>query len=204
MVKHLPHISIEKYAAYLDGNLPDEEMQQMKAFIDNDSEMQAVLEADGNIGDDFDLDLIDNEPVPFDMELPSIELPTLDLYSPIEQSGFIDEIFSPAGDRFGDEMGSILDDGANHHGFLDETDDMNSNFGIEDDPLDLAASEDLIGLAPDTPYDWTIHDGDYGFLELGLPPIINESDLIDAGGMTTNSFEMEDTGNWTDSFDSYN
>ena len=108
MVKHLPHISIEKYAAYLDGNLPDEEMQQMKAFIDNDAEMQAVLEADGIIGADFDLDLIDNEPIPFDMELPSIELPTLDLYSPIEQNGFLDEIFSPVGDRFGEEMGSII------------------------------------------------------------------------------------------------
>ena len=33
MVKHLPHISIEKYAAYLDGNLPDEEMKQIRMQI---------------------------------------------------------------------------------------------------------------------------------------------------------------------------
>lgn len=30
-------------------------------------------------------------------------------------------------------------------------------------------------------YDWSIHDGDYGFLELGLPPIITEDSLGFAG-----------------------
>jgi len=102
MVEHLPHISIEKYAAYLDCNLPDEEMQQMKAFIDNDADMQAVLETDSNIGGDLDLDLLENESVSFEMDLPSIELPTLDLYSTLEQNDIIDEIFSLDGDRFGE------------------------------------------------------------------------------------------------------
>ncbi len=188
MNKHLPHISIEKYAAYLDGNLPDEEMRQTKAFIDNDSEMQAVLEEDSSIGADFDLDMLDNEPIPFDLELPSIELPTLDLYSPIEQHGFIDEIFSPVSDRFGDEMGSIMDEGVNHHELLNDNDDMNGSFDIDNNPIDMMTYEDVCGLTSETTYDWGIHDGDYGYLELGLPPIITQDDLIN-NELTTSSFD---------------
>jgi len=142
MDKQLPHISIEKYAAYLDGNLPDEEMQQMKAFINNDSEMQAVLEEDSSIGADFDLDMLDNEPIPFDLELPSIELPTLDLYSPIEQHGFIDEIFSPFSDRFGEEMGSIMDE-IDQDVFSTGNDFMESSFEIEDPTENTEISEQI-------------------------------------------------------------
>lgn len=109
MVKHLPHISIEKYAAYLDGNLPDEEMKQMKAFIDNDADMQAVLEAESNIESNPDLDLLENEPVPFDMDLDSIELPSLDAGLIFEQNDFINDFFSLGSDRFFDETGSIID-----------------------------------------------------------------------------------------------
>ena len=179
MVKHLPHISIEKYAAYLDGNLPDEEMQQMKAFIDTDADMQAVLEADSSIGADVDLDLLENEPVSFEMDLPSIELPSLDTASPFEDNSIIEDFFSLDSDRSWEEMSSIMNDGANHHGFLDETGDMNGNLDIEDNPLHLAASENEDGVIHDTPYDWSIHDGDYGFWEMGLPPIVTPEDLID-------------------------
>ena len=188
MVKHLPHISIEKYAAYLDDNLPDEEMKQMKAFIDNDADMQAVLEADSNIGADLDLDLLENEPISFGMDLPSIELPSLDAASPFEDNSIIEDFFSLDSDRSWEEMSSILNDGANHHGFLDETDDMNSNFGTEDDSLNLTASENEDGAIHDTPYDWGIHDGDYGFLEMGLPPITTQDDLTN-NELTTPSFD---------------
>lgn len=107
MVKHLPHISIEKYAAYLDGNLPDEEMQQMKAFIDTDADMQAVLEADSIIGGN--LDLLENEPIPYDMDLDSIELPSLDNGLIFERNDFINDFFSLGSDRFFDEAESIID-----------------------------------------------------------------------------------------------
>ena len=110
MVKHLPHISIEKYAAYLDGNLPDEEMKQMKTFIDTDADMQAVLEADSNIGADLDLDLLENEPIPFDFELASIKLPTLNTGLALEQNVFFDELFSSDSDRYGEEMVSIINE----------------------------------------------------------------------------------------------
>lgn len=177
MVKHLPHISIEKYAAYLDGNLPDEEMQQMKVFIDTDADMQAVLEADNNIGGDLDLDLLENESVSFEMDLPSIELPSLDAASPFEENSLADDYFSLDGDRFWEEMSSIMNDGETHQRLMDETGEMNSNLGIGNDQLDMAASENAHEIMPDTPYDWGIHDGDYGYLELGLPPIITQDDI---------------------------
>ena len=85
-------------------------MQQMKVFIDNDADMQAVLEADGNIGDILDLDLLENEPIPFDCELASIKLPTLDAGMALEQNSFMDELFSSDGDRFGEEMVSLINE----------------------------------------------------------------------------------------------
>ena len=177
MVKHLPHISIEKYAAYLDGNLPDEEMQEMKAFVDTDADMQAVLEADSNI--EADLYLPENDSIPYEMDLQSIELPSLDAGLPFEENSVIEDFFSLEDDRSWEEMSSILNDGANHHGFLDETGDMNGNLDIEDSPLNLAANENEDGDIHDAPYDWSIHDGDYGFWEMGLPPIVTPEDLID-------------------------
>lgn len=179
MAKHLPHISIEKYAAYLDGNLPDEEMKQMKAFIDSDSDMQAVLEADSNIGADLDLDLPENEPAPFEMVLPSVELPSIDAVSPFEDNSIIEDFFSLDGDRSWEELGSIMIDEINHHELMDETGDMNGNLDIEDSPLNLAANENEDGDIHDAPYDWSIHDGDYGFWEMGLPPIVTPEGLID-------------------------
>lgn len=177
MPKHLPHISIEKYAAYLDGNLPDEEMQQMDAFIQNDPEMQAFVEAGNYIDAISETALLEDEPVPFEIELPTIELPSIDTELPFEPNSYIDDFFPIDSGRFEEEMGSIMDDDVSHHEFLDETSHMNGNFGIEDNPIGLAASEDEGEVMPDATYDWGIHDGDYGYLELGLPPIITQDDI---------------------------
>lgn len=37
-------VSIEKFAAYLDGNLPDDEMQRVETVIENDEGMQGVMD----------------------------------------------------------------------------------------------------------------------------------------------------------------
>lgn len=105
MHKRLPNISIEKYAAYLDGNLPDEEMQQIESFIENDSDMQAFLEVDESIDTDSYIDYLDNEHIPSEINLHSLELPSLDTRLSIEQKSFIDEIFSLDGDRFLEKQG---------------------------------------------------------------------------------------------------
>jgi hypothetical protein len=146
------------------------------------------LEADSNIGGDLDLDLLENEPVSFEMDLPPIELPSLDAASPFEDNSIIEDFFSFDGDRSWEEMSSILNDDASHHGFFDEADDMNGNLGIEDNPFNLAANENDDGVMHDTPYDWSIHDGDYGFLEMGLPSITTQDDLTN-NELTTPSFD---------------
>lgn len=114
MVKHLPHISIEKYAAYLDGNLPEEEMQQMKAFIDTDADMQAVLEVDNSINSLFEpLSLDENlldELIEHSFVLPDIGSGT---YDEKDQS-FVD-FFHDAVDRFIDRFPSMSLDNTNIH-----------------------------------------------------------------------------------------
>ena len=37
-------VSIEEFAAYLDGNLSDDEMQRIDSVIENDESMQGVME----------------------------------------------------------------------------------------------------------------------------------------------------------------
>lgn len=37
-------VSIEEFAAYLDGNLSDDEMQRVSSVIENDEEMQGVMD----------------------------------------------------------------------------------------------------------------------------------------------------------------
>ena len=128
MVKHLPHISIEKYAAYLDGNLPDEEIQQIEAYISSDSYMQAVLEADSRIGIDIADDLLQNEDIPSDIGLDSIELPSIDMDLSFEQNSFINDFFSLDGDRFDEEMGSIIEEINKTHNTMSNK--FNYNFSL--------------------------------------------------------------------------
>ena len=109
MPKHLPNISIEKYAAYLDGNLPDEEMRQIDAFIENDSDMKAFVEADHIIEENNDMDWIDDDLQPFDM-LSAFELPNIDFGLAFEHDLFVDKNYSDVGDRFNANIESILDE----------------------------------------------------------------------------------------------
>lgn len=38
-------VSIEEFAAYMDGNLSDDEMQRVSSVIDNDEMMQGVMDS---------------------------------------------------------------------------------------------------------------------------------------------------------------
>lgn len=68
-------LSIEKFAAFLDGNLTDSEMQQFTQLVEHDQMVQSMMEASGNIATSYD----DN-----DLQLPSeindsdFEIPDLD------------------------------------------------------------------------------------------------------------------------------
>lgn len=109
MVKHLPNISIEKYAAYLDGNLPDDEMHQIDAFIENDSDMKAFVEADSKIEENNDMDWIDDDLQPFDM-LSAIELPNIDSDLGIEHNINTNNFLLDVSDRIEDEIESITNE----------------------------------------------------------------------------------------------
>lgn len=84
MNKHFnPAISEEKFAAWLDGMLQQDEMDEVGALIGNDSDMQSVL-ASANMLEDsllysdnyLQLDLLSSPSPLVDFELPELNLPT--------------------------------------------------------------------------------------------------------------------------------
>lgn len=158
MSKHLPHINLEKYAAYLDGNLPDDEMRQMEAFIHNDPAMKAFVEEESFIDAISNAHLYDNGPITEEIDLSSIGLPSLDGESPFESNGFVDVFFQLNDDRFDEEMGSLINDGVNHRGLLYDANCMNDSCEVEDGYLGFAANEGSINLSPESPHDWSPND----------------------------------------------
>lgn len=159
MVKHLPHISIEKYAAYLDGNLPDEEMIQIEAFIEKDTDMQAFLKADDNIDSNFDLDLFDSDSISLDETLASLELPSLDTVT-FEQNGSIEDFFSSEGDRPFSKIESIFE--TMQDGFPVKSDYMDDNSEIEG----VTAGEEI---SEHIPFDLGIDPTELPSFEEGSP-----------------------------------
>lgn len=55
----------------------------------------------------------------------------------------------------------------------------------------LSESLDLISdtVTFGTNFDWDLHKGDYGFWELGLPPVISEEDFVPNDMVTVEDFE---------------
>lgn len=55
----------------------------------------------------------------------------------------------------------------------------------------LSESLDLISdtVTFGTNFDWELHKGDYGFWELGLPPVISEEDFVPNDMVTVEDFE---------------
>ena len=88
MYKHsLP--SIEKFAAYLDGNLPQDEMQQMSQLIENDMTLHQLLDASTAVDDTIagfaDMDLqLPQEISGSDFELPDVN--NIDFFSLVDDS----------------------------------------------------------------------------------------------------------------------
>ena len=167
MPKHLPNISVEKYAAYLDGNLPDEEMRQIDAFIENDSDMKAFVEADHIIDENNDMDWIDDHLQPFDM-LSAIELPNIDSDLAIENNNNLLDV----SDRIEDEIESITNDN-NRIDFPDGQYDMSDN-------LDNEGMIETDALSNQNPYDFNM-----GTME---QPGFDESLFFDQNGFMDDWF----------------
>ena len=66
---------------------------------------------------------------------------------------------------------------------------------ISDDSM-LSEAVDIANDATslDNSFDWDLHKGDYGFWELGLPPVLNEDDVMVAAD-SINNFSFEDMVN---------
>lgn len=64
MDKHFnPSISIEKFAAFLDGNLPQNEMQNISSNIEHDEDLKAILDTSNMIDTTL-------ENIPDDVQIP--------------------------------------------------------------------------------------------------------------------------------------
>lgn len=58
-----PSISIEKFAAFLDGNLPQDEMQNISSNIEHDEDLKAILDTSNMIDTTL-------ENIPDDVQIP--------------------------------------------------------------------------------------------------------------------------------------
>ena len=70
-------VSIEKFAAYLDGNLSDDEMQRVEAVIDGDEGMLGIVSQNIFIEDLQDIYDIDNNILPFGLKAMDFNIPEI-------------------------------------------------------------------------------------------------------------------------------
>lgn len=78
MDKHFtPSISIEKFAAFLDGNLPQDEMQNTSSTIENDEALKAILDTSNMIDTTLENGISDDVQIPDDIANLEFDLPNL-------------------------------------------------------------------------------------------------------------------------------
>lgn len=134
----LDGISIEQFAAFLEGNLPAEELQQVSDAIAADRELSEVL------GDVMDIDekvqLYEDQPALWmdelpdaDYELPLVSVPLQDSDNvelmPVEQDGV-----------------DILESGADEIQIEDNPESMVGNDGLPEDGCDYLADGETIDV----------------------------------------------------------
>lgn len=78
MDKHFnPSISIEKFAAFLDGNLPQDEMQNIPSTIEHDEALKAILDTSDMIDTTLENDISDDVQIPDEIANLEFNLPNL-------------------------------------------------------------------------------------------------------------------------------
>lgn len=77
MDKHLPPISIEKFAAYLDGNLSQEEMGTISSLANDDDSIKQLLDANSDIEETLSSYKSEDLILPKDIESMSFEIPQI-------------------------------------------------------------------------------------------------------------------------------
>lgn len=71
-------ISIEKFAAYLDGNLQENEKQEIETLIENSEPLQQLIYANESVDDTLEYNSFLNEDLPEEIECSDFEIPDLD------------------------------------------------------------------------------------------------------------------------------
>ena len=106
MDKYLPPISIEKFAAYLDGNLSQDEIENVSSLANEDDSIKELLKANNIIEDtlssykDKDLKLPD-EIESMSFEIPKIQSNTHSFISLSPESFSYSDVAACAADDFG-------------------------------------------------------------------------------------------------------
>lgn len=78
MENNILPISIEKFAAFLDGNLAAEEMQGVAALISENDEMQMIVDTNSLIDDTLSTYSANESELPFELQSLDFALPDLD------------------------------------------------------------------------------------------------------------------------------
>ena len=114
MSKHFtPPVSIEKFAAYLDNNLPGQEMMEIDSLIDDNVELQEFM----NINDDIE-NLVEEPLSLSEIELDLLPIPEISSGNELEE----DESFT-----------NLQTDDIN----IDELEDLDDDFDDVDDGDDI-------------------------------------------------------------------
>ncbi len=73
----VPPVSIEEFAAYLDGNLSDDEMQRVSSVIENDEAMQDIVDQNGLVEDLQEIYNTDDYILPIELGNLDLDIPNI-------------------------------------------------------------------------------------------------------------------------------
>lgn len=115
MSKKLPNISIEKFAAYLDNNLPENEMAMLDNVINTDEAMSSIISLNNQI-DNYSIE--NATELPTEILTNSYEIPNIDSETNeaiIDAVNSFDNFFHNEGDSLNEDLGSLF-----HENNIDE------------------------------------------------------------------------------------
>lgn len=123
-----PSVSIEKFAAYLDGNLPESEMRRVASLIENDDALKSILDVSEQVDaslEDYSSDgmQIPEDIVNLNFELPCINDPSAPLdMVPIDGALMLDDVVACTEEPF------VIDSDSNDHLYANDSSIDNQNY----------------------------------------------------------------------------
>lgn len=133
-----PSVSIEQFAAYLDGNLPENVMCQISSLIENDKALKSILD----VSEQVDASLEDyasgglqvpEELLTLDFELPGIHDTSVSLDMLPTDGGLMPDVAICA-----EEPHFMEDNNSNEHLDRDDSDINNQDYSNEGDSDDFS------------------------------------------------------------------